>query len=192
MTCALYRHFSETGELLYVGMSANPMQRTYAHSANASWFGEVSTIRIERFDSREKARDAELKAIREESPAFNQQGKQNDLLRHKPPKPVRVDPPHIPHPQLDALNRVWCGDDKSLKWKLGCSADEIARIRADGRPLNNVEISAFKNRVGTTYKKLESIGIARDQPKPPEIDPKLVFLVEKFINSVQALKKEGA
>ena len=69
--CALYRHYDAGGVLLYVGISANPLQRSARHAASARWFGDVATIRIEWFDSRAEAVSAEAVAIERETPRHN-------------------------------------------------------------------------------------------------------------------------
>jgi predicted GIY-YIG superfamily endonuclease len=69
-TTALYRYYSEDGELLYVGISINPILRLQQHQ-QASWCEQVSHIDIERFESRAEALQAEAEAIRNESPAYN-------------------------------------------------------------------------------------------------------------------------
>ncbi len=67
----LYRHFNQAGELLYVGISASPMQRTRAHGYAASWFRQVERITVEWHPSRAEAEAAEKHAIRAEKPRFN-------------------------------------------------------------------------------------------------------------------------
>lgn len=71
----LYRHFDAGGELLYVGISLNTTYRLMHHKAVASWFDQIARIEIERFATRDEARDAELVAIRDERPIHNRSGR---------------------------------------------------------------------------------------------------------------------
>lgn len=71
MTCALYRHFDADGALLYVGISNSVLARTGAHVVGSVWASQIDTIRIEWFDTRDAAVEAETNAIVEESPKFN-------------------------------------------------------------------------------------------------------------------------
>lgn len=68
---ALYRHFSETGELLYVGVSLSLLQRIIGHRGKSHWFDEVSRIEIIRFSDTAEMLAAEKEAIRLENPKYN-------------------------------------------------------------------------------------------------------------------------
>jgi hypothetical protein len=72
--CALYRHWDANGQLLYVGISVNPFDRTKDHRHSANWFYEVATITVEFFETTAKAAQAELSAIRTEGPKHNKSG----------------------------------------------------------------------------------------------------------------------
>jgi excisionase family DNA binding protein len=67
----LYRHFADDGTLLYVGISNNPFNRLGQHEEVSCWFGEVATVKIEHFKTREAAMAAERKAVFEETPRYN-------------------------------------------------------------------------------------------------------------------------
>ena len=67
----LYRHFDANGELLYVGISANPVQRQLGHRTNAPWFPQIAKIEISQYPNKEVAEAAEKKAIMGEQPKFN-------------------------------------------------------------------------------------------------------------------------
>ena len=69
--CSLYRHYDAADDLLYVGISLEPLRRQEQHGKHASWFDSIVKILIERFDSREEALAAEQVAIRCEFPKFN-------------------------------------------------------------------------------------------------------------------------
>lgn len=70
-TQALYRFFDEAGDLLYVGISLNPLERWNQHRLDKPWWGEVRTATIEVHDSREAVEEAERAAIRREHPRYN-------------------------------------------------------------------------------------------------------------------------
>ena len=67
----IYRHFDKSGKLLYVGRSCNLGMRHAEHQINSRWFSLVTTIKIQRLESIKLAIEAEEKAIKKESPAFN-------------------------------------------------------------------------------------------------------------------------
>jgi len=67
----LYRFYSATGQLLYVGITMSPPKRFAQHSKDKSWWGEVSGITVETFISREELELAERRAIQVERPKYN-------------------------------------------------------------------------------------------------------------------------
>lgn len=69
--CALYRHFDQYDQLLYVGISVQPIVRLYQHQMQSEWYDEIVRVEIERFPSPKEARAAEMKAIKDEKPVFN-------------------------------------------------------------------------------------------------------------------------
>ena len=71
----LYRAFNKNNELLYVGISGSLMTRMNSHKRTKSWFKEMSCLTTEHYDTREEALTAESKAIKEENPKYNIQGK---------------------------------------------------------------------------------------------------------------------
>lgn len=73
MTNDLYRHFDESGTLLYVGISLSALYRLSQHrNSGATWVDSIRTVKIEKFDSRESAVRAERNAIAKEAPLYNQ------------------------------------------------------------------------------------------------------------------------
>lgn len=68
---ALYRHFDDTGRLLYVGIAHDPDARAAQHRANSPWAILSSRVEIDWHDTRDEARDAERDAIQTEAPLFN-------------------------------------------------------------------------------------------------------------------------
>lgn len=71
MTTALYRHFDENNNLLYVGISLHPIARLKAHKVRSHWCRRITKILIEHHSTRRKAEAAEKKAIRIENPQYN-------------------------------------------------------------------------------------------------------------------------
>jgi len=69
--CYLYRHYHPNGDLLYVGVSLEPLRRQDSHLKTATWRDMITHIVIEPFATREEALAAEQRAIRKEFPKFN-------------------------------------------------------------------------------------------------------------------------
>lgn len=72
--CALYRHFDDQDVLLYVGISATPVDRTNAHAQNSEWAAYADRAEAQWFSDRRAASKAEREAIRNEVPIFNRSG----------------------------------------------------------------------------------------------------------------------
>ncbi len=90
----LYRHFSDKGDLLYVGISLNTVARLVAHQNSSEWFGDIASITIEKFGSRDAAEAAEIIAIKAEAPRFNyQHAAEQAATVIKPPKRKRLGRP---------------------------------------------------------------------------------------------------
>lgn len=68
---ALYRLHNKAGDLLYVGISGDPLRRWPEHAADKEWWPEVSRFSIDWFDNRPAALAAERDAIRAEKPLHN-------------------------------------------------------------------------------------------------------------------------
>lgn len=71
MRTALYRHWNENGDLLYVGISIKPFHRLEQHGVGSHWSSEIRNVTIEYFESREEAENAERAAIATEFPLHN-------------------------------------------------------------------------------------------------------------------------
>lgn len=67
----LYRHYDKDDNLLYVGISLSTSRRLSEHKRGSKWFKDIETIKIERFDSRDTAEQAEIEAIKKEKPLHN-------------------------------------------------------------------------------------------------------------------------
>ncbi len=67
----LYRFYSATGQLLYVGITMNPPRRFKNHRDSKSWWDQVSGITVENYASRSELEQAERRAIQVERPLHN-------------------------------------------------------------------------------------------------------------------------
>jgi hypothetical protein len=76
----LYRFYDRTGILLYIGITVDLGVRMAAHAKDKDWWPQVDrgATRIEYFDGRRAALDAEREAIKAEKPLHNDQ--HNDFL----------------------------------------------------------------------------------------------------------------
>lgn len=68
---ALYRHWDEEDNLLYVGVSLSAVARLSDHMANSRWAPDIAKVTVEYYGSRPDALAAEQKAIETEAPAYN-------------------------------------------------------------------------------------------------------------------------
>lgn len=76
----LYRLHDDDGALLYVGIAGNPGRRFEQHRKEKPWWGDVASITLEHFKSREAASVAELEAIRSECPQHNIMGRTSPTI----------------------------------------------------------------------------------------------------------------
>jgi predicted GIY-YIG superfamily endonuclease len=72
---ALYRAYSATDELLYVGVSISVMARLSQHKSSADWFDGTSRIDVEWYPTKREALAAEMQAIKTEYPIYNKMGR---------------------------------------------------------------------------------------------------------------------
>lgn len=70
----LYRYFDSEGQLLYVGITKNPLDRQSHHAANQLWWQEVNSATFEHFQQRSFALIQEQFVIGTELPKYNKQG----------------------------------------------------------------------------------------------------------------------
>jgi hypothetical protein len=68
---ALYRLSDAAGELLYMGISDDPLRRWGEHAGDRQWWPSVANLSLEWFGSRPAALKAEALAIRAEEPKYN-------------------------------------------------------------------------------------------------------------------------
>jgi predicted GIY-YIG superfamily endonuclease len=67
----LYRYYDIDGNLLYVGVSVNSVQRMINHRSEAHWFSEVARIEIENHEDRQMALRAETLLVTYLKPKYN-------------------------------------------------------------------------------------------------------------------------
>ena len=67
----LYRHFDETGQLLYVGVSIGAVSRLEQHHLTAHWSSQIRKVTIEPCAGRADALQKEGMAIITENPLYN-------------------------------------------------------------------------------------------------------------------------
>jgi len=70
-THALYRIYSASNELLYVGISARILGRIAEHKESKGWFRDTARVDIVWLTTREEAVAAEAYAIKSEMPLYN-------------------------------------------------------------------------------------------------------------------------
>jgi len=68
---AVYRLFDRDANLLYVGLSANPLGRLANHASGQQWRFEVAGVHLVWFDNWIDAAREEQRLIREEKPRHN-------------------------------------------------------------------------------------------------------------------------
>lgn len=97
VSTALYTCYDADDVLLYIGITDNLMQRTYAHIKRSSWMDFAARSTYEWFPSREAAEAEEEKRIGELSPLFN--SRHND----DPDAPRRLVEYLVKHGRTDLL-----------------------------------------------------------------------------------------
>lgn len=68
---ALYRLRDDAGQLLYIGISEDPLRRWPEHAKGKAWWPKVVDLSLEWFGSRTEAFAMEAAAIRSEQPLHN-------------------------------------------------------------------------------------------------------------------------
>lgn len=67
----VYRFFDAAGQLLYVGVTADPHTRWMQHQRRSAWAASAEMVSLERYAYEDLALDAERYAIRTEQPLHN-------------------------------------------------------------------------------------------------------------------------
>lgn len=124
----LYRMFDTAGQLLYVGMTANPAHRIRDHKTQQSWWSDVAEIKVEHFLTRADLAAAEREAIRTENPRFNSV-RYTDPTSPRPRKP----PPTI---GLAAVRKARGLTVENVADELGISQNLVTAIEAGTIPLS--------------------------------------------------------
>jgi predicted GIY-YIG superfamily endonuclease len=79
----LYRHYDKHNNLLYVGISVNALRRLKQHKKKR-WYSQIAKVTLETYPTRNKALQAEEKAIKSEKPYWNViHNKGNKTLQQK-------------------------------------------------------------------------------------------------------------
>ena len=84
MQTALYRHFNNANELLYIGISLSAVQRLGQHQKHSHWFSSITHLTITQYINREAAISAETIAIGKEKPLHNIKHNKPSLITYKP------------------------------------------------------------------------------------------------------------
>ena len=79
----LYRHYDNNDNLIYVGISLSYAHRLSQHKDHSHWFDKIKTVKIETFNNRKTALEAETNAIKNENPKCNIQKKSNFTVSNK-------------------------------------------------------------------------------------------------------------
>lgn len=129
-THVLYRFYSATGQLLYIGITMNPPERFKSHRDSKEWWKLVSGITVENYLSREELAQAERRAIQVEHPLHN-------VVHAKPatiPQRELVEPPaqEPAHSPLDLLGSLFGRKCRETRYGY-VSEEEYERRRAEGR-----------------------------------------------------------
>lgn len=127
MACALYRHFNEQNELLYVGVSNSHLKRLSEHAKRATWASQISLVAVRQFPTRQAALAAERAAIQAERPKFN--------IVHNGPRAARKKAAHSKSPilrncslpvNLDHVRQLLEAADKEGKGRLAYNVKQAA------------------------------------------------------------------
>lgn len=124
---AVYRCFSDSGELLYIGYSGELGKRLAAH-AQKLWFTQVRGITLEWYTDELDARNAERRAIHVEHPKYNQVHRNVPRLAPLPssPQPRRKAAParRAALPMLEQARNLLAADPSLREPRMG---GELAR-----------------------------------------------------------------
>lgn len=141
---AVYRCFSDAGELLYVGESGNLAKRLAVHAQKA-WFLQVRGITLEWHIDELDALNAERRAIHVEHPRYNVVHRNSATLQSvKPSPPVLPSPPAPPRPPRAPRARR----NDQVRRRTSEETQEMALALMRAEP--NISGSEIGRRLGTT------------------------------------------
>jgi excinuclease UvrABC nuclease subunit len=81
-TC-LYFIKSASNEIIYIGISMNPMKRSRDHAKNQQWRMEIANISVHWFDTRWEAEEAEIFLIKHYRPKHNVDHNDDEPIDYK-------------------------------------------------------------------------------------------------------------
>lgn len=71
----LYKVFNRADNLLYVGITHNPVERMKSHKSHSIWWEDKEQMTWQSFETRHEAEIAERLSIKNDNPVFNIRGK---------------------------------------------------------------------------------------------------------------------
>ena len=71
MECAVYWCYNRRRELIYIGMSSQPLRRLYEHDNSRSWLPKCVKLTLVWYATRTHAKIAEREAIKQHKPRYN-------------------------------------------------------------------------------------------------------------------------
>lgn len=126
---SVYLAYHASGQLLYVGLSLAPLARFTEHMRSSEWWPIVQRIEIERYDTREQARERELQLIRTEQPPFNKVDNPRRVVTQRIPIPRKPGPADYLLDDLRELRRQRDLVDAEFDRQ---EAEVVALLRAKG------------------------------------------------------------
>jgi excinuclease UvrABC nuclease subunit len=133
----LYRHFDCNGTLLYVGISLNAINRTYAHIKTCEWTELIANISVHPYSTREDALEAEKIAIANEKPQFNiyHNGQRCVKEKKQKEKHVKIEKPEQVYSSLGAAIKFF-GSKYKIAKLLNIQASSVGRWKKNQIPMD--------------------------------------------------------
>lgn len=146
---AVYRLYSDGGELLYIGSTVNPPQRWSHHKGTKDWWPSVAAYRLDWWPGAEQAYAEEYKAIRAEQPKRNQLG----VFPYGVAQPVSEAARRV----IEAMDAVEAIEDPQQRARV---ISEVTAIQAERSPRWRAlrqEAVAQMRAAGTSYRKIATL-----------------------------------
>jgi len=83
---ALYRFYTDQGQLLYVGITNDPARRIDQHGERKAWWQQVAGMTIEWYPTRSAVLAAERRAVQVENPKHNVQLRTRQTIKDRGPR----------------------------------------------------------------------------------------------------------